>query len=159
MKRLTSKIIISALIFGACHCIVFAQTTISSFTLEKTYSEKQIFSVLGNPTKVYRQEGDYGESLCYYIYKDAEFSFKDGYLFEFSVQTNKYPVMTDKVSGGIKVGDNISKVKKIKNIVYWQPDDDKNVYIINFNQIKNQPDYEIRTKNGIITSIIFSTFD
>lgn len=159
MKSLSSKLLVIAILIGAVCCIANAQTTVKSISNHKKYTEKQIFSILGNPTKIYRQEGDYGESMCYYIYKEAEFSFKDGYLFEFSVQTNKYPVMTDKVSGGIKVGDNISKVKKINNIVYWQPENDKSVYIINFNQMKNQPDYEIRTKKGIITCIIFSTLD
>ena len=80
---------------------------IKSITSEKKYTGKQIRAVLGNPDSYDTQKGIYGETWSYYYYKEAQFNFSDGQLLGLDIQTNKYPVMTDKVSGGVKVGDNL----------------------------------------------------
>lgn len=135
-----------------------AQTTVKSISAEKKYTDKQIQSILGTPDRLVKQEGDDGEALCNYYYQDAKFFFSDGQLIWMCIETKKYPVMTDRISGGIKVGDNISKVLKIKGVRYSQSDDDKSCYFISFNKY-NEPDYSIWTKNGIITVIGYTLLD
>ena len=130
-----------------------------SITSEKKYTGKQIRAVLGNPDSYDTQKGIYGETWSYYYYKEAQFNFSDGQLLGLDIRTNKYPVMTDKVSGGVKVGDNISKVKKIKSLVCQQLEGEKNCYIIGQSQMIDQPDYIIYVKNDIITEIIFAIPD
>ena len=135
-----------------------AQTTVKSLSSEKIYTDKQIKSILGTPNRLDIQKSDDGNTLCNYYYQDARFSFCNGQLIGMYTKTKKYPVMTDKISGGVKVGDNISKVLKIKGISYSQLDDDKNYYLISFTQC-NEPDYCIRTKNNLITDIGYTLFD
>ena len=159
MKLLSSKLFVVAILIGAVCCNANAQTTVKSITSEKKYTDKQIRAVLGNPDSYDTQKGIYGETLSYYYYKDAEFTFSDGQLLELGIRTNKYPVMTDKVSGGVKVGDNISKVKKIKSLVCQQLEGEKNCYIIGQSQMIDQPDYVIYVKNDIIVKILFVTLD
>lgn len=158
MKRLLSIIVAMAFALCANLCIANAQTTVKSITSEKKYTDKQIRAILGNPNSYDTQKGN-GETLSYYYYKDAEFTFSDGRLLEMGIRTNKFPVMTDKVSEGVKVGDNISKVLNLKNIVWWKPDADKHCYIIYFDMRKDQHDYIIYEKNGIINKILFITGD
>lgn len=154
--QLLMKAFSTVLMIGIACCFANSQTTVKSISSEKTYTEKQIFSILGTPEKV---NCDKYKSHCAYYYEGAHFFFLDGCLVEFSIETNKYSVMTDKVSGGIKVGDNISKVKKIKNIVCQQLEDEKDCYVIGHSQLIDQPDYLIYVKNDIITKIIFVTLD
>ena len=157
MKKLLSIIVALAFALCASLCNANAQTTVKSISSEKKYTDKQIRAILGTP--ISSRIKDYGDKYWDYHYKDANFIFCDGILLEFDIETNKFPVMTDKVSGGVKVGDNISKVKKIKSLVCQQLEGEKNCYIIGQSQMIDQPDYIIYVKNDIITEIIFAIPD
>ena len=156
MRTSISKIIATSILIGAVCCFADAQTTVKSISNSKKYSELQIKSILGSPLKFKKQMGDYGEEFWTFYYSDANFIFEDGYLFEFGIKTKKYPVMTDKVSGGVKVGDNISKVLKVKDVEYWKPDNDNDCYIINFKG-NVCADYIFYVNNDIIKDIAFFT--
>ena len=155
MRTSISKIIATSILIGVVCCFANAQTTVKSITSEKKYTDKQIRAILGNPNSYDTQKGN-GVTLSYYYYKDAEFTFSDGRLLELGIRTNKFPVMTDKVSEGVKVGDNISKVLKVKDVEYWKPDNDNDCYIINFKG-NVCADYIFYVNNDIIQDIAFFT--
>ena len=85
---------------------------INGLKFEKEYTRSQIIKALGTPDK---NSGEY--SLLYgqsYINVEYVPNSTKLYLESFYVDNPRFITMTEEIEGGVKVGDDISKVKKTK---------------------------------------------
>lgn len=77
-----------------------------------TYAKTQLESKWGVATKYKSSMSEFGLDEMYY-YNDTWFKFSDNGIFiEFVIRSSHFPVLTT-YSGGIKVGDNISRIQAI----------------------------------------------
>ena len=105
------------LLFTICLAIFLSASSalaqdINGLKFEKEYTRSQIIKALGTPDK---NSGEY--SLLYgqsYINVEYVPNSTKLYLESFYVDNPRFITMTEEIEGGVKVGDDISKVKKTK---------------------------------------------
>lgn len=117
-----------------------------------TYTKTQIETEWGIPTQYRSSMSEFGLDEVY-NYSDNQFRFSDNGIFHsFYIKTSNFTVYTS-FSGGIKVGDNISRVQAIGlGTPILQMD---GTYRLNRNN--SDDSFVFRHSNGIITQISFVT--
>jgi hypothetical protein len=85
---------------------------VNGIYVDQKYTYNQIVAYLGKPKSV-EEEKDVDWLLLKYD-DGSEFAFLDDYCGGFAIKSNKFRVFTKQIEGGIKVGDPISKIYKIK---------------------------------------------
>ena len=101
------------LLFTICLAIFLSASSalaqdVNGLKIGEKYTRSQIIKALGKP--------DSGSDEFCYIYGQSFFNFDedDNTFTEFSVQDPRFITMTEEIEGGLRVGDDISKVKKTK---------------------------------------------
>ena len=81
---------------------------VNGLKIDEKYTRSQIIKALGTP--------DSGSNKFCYIYGQSYFNFDnlDNTFVEFYVEDSRFLSMTNEVEGGLRIGDDISKVKKTK---------------------------------------------
>ena len=110
------------LLFTICLAIFLSASSalaqdVNGLKVGEKYTRSQIIKALGKP--------DSGSDEFCYIYGQSFFNFDedDNTFTEFSVQDPRFITMTEEIEGGLRVGDDISKVKKTKcQIIESKPD-------------------------------------
>ena len=117
-----------------------------------TYTKTQVVAKWGTPTQYRSNTSEFGINETYH-YSNSIFYFSDNGIFEsFYISTSNFAVYTA-FSGGIKVGDNISRIQAIGlGTPVLQKD---GAYYLNRNNIDDPLIF--RQTNGIITQIVFIT--
>ena len=118
MKTRLSLTICLAILISASSALA---QDINGLKFEKEYTRSQIIKALGTPDK---NSGEY--SLLYgqsYINVEYVPNSTKLYLESFYVDNPRFITMTEEIEGGLRVGDDISKVKKTKcQIIESKPD-------------------------------------
>lgn len=159
MKRFAHISVFTLLLILPC-LQAFAQKDIK--VLDQA-SDAAIRSTFGAPKEMIR---GYDNDFCYY-YSDCSFSLAadSRALVSFQTESPKYCILTNLVSGGIRVGDNIAKLKRIdwSKTTYGrnkpgnnlkQLPEEPNEYIIFEDEIQS---VYITVKNGYITFWLLDT--
>lgn len=115
------------------------------------YSKKQVIAKLGSPDS-YRED-ELGMTFYYGHRSRFYFSF-DGVGGEFVINDPGFATFTSEIEGGLKVGDNISKVEKLNMPI---DKDTPNEYHIPFSDWAEF--LVIYDKNNTITSIQFTIYN
>ena len=118
MKR---SILISLLLMLIASISTFAQKPyivenfdINGVKLGSMVSDAILLSKFGTPSRV-KTEDD--TNITYNYYGKTSIGIYDGKVYDILVRDSKFPVLTDIIEGGIRVGDNAAKVKaKIRQI-------------------------------------------
>ena len=90
---------------------------VNGLFVDSTYTRDQVQAKLGVPTYYHSSFSDDGvvgfnEGYDYTVgQNNSQFLFLDGKLHSFYIATSDFPVFSAHSSGGIRVGDNISKVQ------------------------------------------------
>jgi len=157
------KTIIKTIIYAALTMLpysVFSQSGYTSATdldvkgifVGGTYTKTQVQTKWGTPTKYWSGMSEFGldEEYCY---SNSLFRFSDNGIFvEFYIKTSNFPVCTA-FSGGIKVGDNISRIQAI-GLGTPVLQNDGTYYL--FRSGLDDP-LIFKHSNGVITQISFTT--
>jgi hypothetical protein len=128
-------------------------------------SDAQLRKILGNPEKFEEEPLE-----CYYFYKNATvvITKKTRILESFQTDSPDYCILTKYISGGIKVGDSISKLQKInfaktdygrnntKNALTFIPDAPEGDYNYSVFEREFKTVY-FRIENGIIKEWMLDT--
>lgn len=134
------RIIIATAVLLAMALPSRAQLNVSFLGLEmgKTYSQTDVMSEFGKPQST---DGQMWEDYMTLYYKDFKISFRDnGHFFSFTTTSPRHVLFKDLVDGGLKVGDPVSKIFRMKS-AYPKSD--------------MMPDsYRIFTKSDWLTGII-----
>lgn len=116
-----------------------------------TYTKSQIEEKWGIPTEYRSNESEFGLDEQYYYANDL-FRFSDNGVFHsFYINTSKFTVYTA-FKGGIKIGDKISKIRKIG---LGTPILRDGIYYLNRNNSDDA--LVLEHSKGIITKIYFIT--
>ncbi|MCL2561280.1 MAG: hypothetical protein FWE10_03030 [Rikenellaceae bacterium] len=116
-----------------------------------TYTKAQVEAKWGVPTKYWSNMSEFGLDEAYNYQPGNLFRFSDNGIFEsFYVRTSNFPVYTA-FSGGIKVGDNISRIQAIGLGTPVLKSD--GTYHLNRNN--SDDPLVFKHTNGIITEISF----
>ncbi|MFA5850446.1 MAG: hypothetical protein WC833_11260 [Bacteroidales bacterium] len=135
----------------------YAQTTtldVKGVFIGATYTQTQVVAKWGTPTEYWSGTSECGLNEEYIYIQDQRsnlFRFgDDGFFHAFFIETSNFPVYTT-FSGGIKVGDNISRVQAIGLGTPVLKSDGK--YYLNRNNSDDPLVFE--HSNGVITRISF----
>lgn len=127
---------------------------IEGVDIHQKMTKSQIVEKFGQPTSYETYESDDGtlEEIFYYGQDANEIYFTGGKLSGFSIDDDSFVVLTKSVTGGVKVGDPLSKVSSLnpevatwrssKNNIYYISILDTNVFFV--------------VSDGKITNINFS---
>lgn len=146
------------MVFIALLAIVPIQTVcaqdVEGVDIHQKMTKSQIVEKFGQPTSYETYESDDGtlEEIFYYGQDANEIYFTGGKLSGFSIDDDSFVVLTKSVTGGVKVGDPLSKVSSLnpevatwrssKNNIYYISILDTNVFFV--------------VSDGKITNINFS---
>lgn len=129
---------------------VYAQD-VEGVDIHQKMTEAQIFSRFGNPDKIEMQVDDEGVPTMMYYYGVNELFFTEGHLTDFLIKDSHFKVLNTKISGGVTVGDDFSKVSPLKpELADWMNDPELYyVTIVEFNVF-------FRVQDGKIAKIWYS---
>ena len=144
------------MVFIALLAIVPIQTVcaqdVEGVDIHQKMTKSQIVEKFGQPTSYKTYEADDGTPEEIYHFDKNRINFSNGYLSEFSINDDSFLVLTKSVTGGVKVGDPLSKVSSLnpevatwrssKNNIYYISILDTNVFFV--------------VSDGKITNINFS---
>ena len=137
--------------------IPFPPLEVKGIFIGNTYTKDQVQATLGVPTHYWSGMSEFGlnEEYNYTVNQQNNlFRFaENGVFIEFTIRSSDFPVFSAHSSGGIRVGDNISKVQvfgfgpatKRSDGTYWVAILSDDPLILRVNEA------------GIITLIMFST--
>ena len=143
------------MVFIALLAIVPIQTVcaqdVEGVDINQKMTEAQIFEKFGEPDKVESKVDDVGVVTMMYYYGVNEVFFTDGFLTEFLIKDDHFKVLKTKISGGVTVGDMLSKVSPLKpELADWMKDPELYyVTIVEFNVF-------FRVQNDKIVKIWYS---
>jgi hypothetical protein len=164
MKTIVQKLLVFAALillpYYGFSQLLFAHTTdldVKGVYIGGIYTQAQVQAAWGTPTKYWSGITEFGYLNEAYVYtKDQlnnSFLFgEDGIFHTFTIRTSNFPVYTT-FSGGIKVGDNISRVQTIGLGTPVLESDGK--YYLYRNNCDDPLMFE--HSNGVITMISFFT--
>ena len=137
----------------------YAHTTdldVKGVYIGATYTQTQVVAKWGTPTRYWSGTSEFGLNEEYTYIQDQlynTFSFgEDGVFHSFTIETSNFAVYTT-FSGGIKVGDNISRIQAIGLGTPVLKSDGK--YYLHRNNCDDPLVFE--HSNGVITQISFVT--
>ncbi|MCQ2118426.1 MAG: hypothetical protein MJY84_00720 [Bacteroidales bacterium] len=115
MKRF---IAIAFLALSCCGMLAQKHVTmdLNGLVIGQTYTKKQVVAKFGNPVVYRSSECEFGLDECFYYGKDRDSAIElhnDGVFNFFSVAEKNMPILTNLIAGGIRVGENISAMKKV----------------------------------------------
>jgi len=159
MKTIVQKLLCAALLllpgYGFSQILGYTQATdmdVNGIFIGGTYTKAQVEAKWGTPTKYWSGTSENGLNEEY-SYSNNLFRFSENGVFEtFNIKTSNFAVYTA-FSGGIKVGDNISRIKAIgfgtpvlqSDGTYW------------LNRNNSDDPLIFYQSNGVITRIYFMT--
>jgi len=157
MKRITKKIVFATLIllpyygFSQSGYTKATDLDVKGVFIGGKYTKSQVEAKWGTSTKYRSSMSEFGLDEVY-DYSDNQFLFSDSGIFNsFFIKTSNFSVYTA-FSGGIKVGDNISRVQTIGlGTLVLQKD---GTYRLNRNN-KSDDSLVFKHTNGVITQISF----
>ncbi len=101
-------------------CGLFAQKHITmdlnGLVIGQTYTKTQVVAIFGEPVVYRSSDSEFGLDEGYYYGKDRKSSIRfhnDGVFNFFSVAEKNMPILTNLIAGGIRVGENLSAMKKV----------------------------------------------
>lgn len=118
-------------------------------------TKAQIIEKFGEPTTYKNSTFDDGTPLETFYYDRTFIRFTDGYLSEFVIMDNKFKVLTKLISGGISVGDSLTRISSLNPEVATWVSSDNDLYYIPM--VEGEINVFFYVKNGIITNINFSS--
>ena len=101
-----TKILLAISIVMAFAQNIFAQE-VNGLKIGEKYTKNQIIAALGQPDEIRGTSYIYGRSSFYFDSYDNTFV-------EFYVEDQRFITMTKEISGGLRVGDNVSKARQSK---------------------------------------------
>jgi hypothetical protein len=155
LMKTTVKLLICAALL-ALPCAGFAQHTypwnssmdVNGIFIGSVYSKDQVTAKWGTPTKYWSGESEFGLDEEYHYSKNL-FRFSDNGIFgEFHIYTSNFVVYTAQ-SGGIKVGDDVSRIAAIGLGTPVKRDDET------YNIPSGDDRFFVKHANGKITRISF----
>ncbi|MBQ0054115.1 MAG: hypothetical protein KBS89_06655 [Bacteroidales bacterium] len=81
---------------------------VNGLKVGEKYTKNQIIAALGKPDNINGNTYEYGSSYFNFDYVDNTFT---GFCI---VNDKRFLTMTEEISGGLRIGDNVSKVKQTK---------------------------------------------
>ncbi len=164
MKIIVQKLLVFATLillpYSAFSQSRYAQTTpdldVKGVYIGATYTQAQVQAKWGTPTKYLSHTSEFGLNEEYTYAQDQLINIfcfgEDGVFHSFTIETSNFAVYTA-FSGGIKVGDNISRVQAIGLGTPVLKSDSK--YYLHRNNSDDALEFE--HSNGVITRILFDT--
>ncbi len=137
--------------FIGISCVKAIAQDVNGIDIYTKMAKPDVIAIMGEPTKYkYYDSQDNGVDEWYYYNEDL-LEFNEGILIGFSIKTDRFPVMTKDVDGGIRVGDNISKLEQLKPYYGRKGDED-------FYSVLCGDDYVVKfyAKGNIITYVSFT---
>ena len=101
-------------------CVLFAQKHITmdlnGLVIGQTYTKNQVVAKLGEPSSYSCTDSEFGTDQIFFYGKNetTEIDLQHGGEFYFfTVAEKNMPILTNLIAGGIRVGENISAMKKV----------------------------------------------
>ena len=136
--------------------------SINGFRIGNEYTYSQFVSSFGIPESYCPYgNGDEKSESYYYdgLYLETQHG---GVLYCFSIKSSNYVTLTENIPGGVRCGDQFSKVQPLAaHIKIFETENADNDYITTYHVWFGCDDnsYNITVKNGIITGICYIMLD
>lgn len=127
---------------------------INGLSIGQKMTKSQIIDKLGEPTAYRTYVAEVGSTIEIFNYDRNEVEFSDGCLSRFVIMDNRFTVLTKLISGGVKVGDPLSKINSLNPEVATWRSSSQNVYYISTNEGEINVFFVV--SDGIIKNINFS---